>query len=179
MGTLAGDYVELPQAAAPANPAANTWRLYFDSGNGNKLTAVDSAGNKTVYQSGAASMGMKTVAPGYNGALNAANVGLNYMQVRAAAGNAIYITGLCFECDNSAGNAGYINVTIGIGGAGVETAVGTIIITVPALDKLNIYVPLNAWIPVAAGTRIAVKTDGSFAAIITLDNIDQANVAAI
>lgn len=107
----------------------------------------------------------------------------SYGQLRAASGNAVYLTAL-EATSNTAANAGlYAQFMIGTGGAGSETAVSEIGYLFRRDSDTGKPMPprmtLWPWIAVAASTRIAVKAMSTAADLydFTLASIDQANVA--
>lgn len=124
-------------------------------------------------------MAGKTANPGYV-TLSGTNVNNTYVQLRAATGNAIYIVGIVIRWNTVVATGALCNVTIGTGGAGSET---TVSIVAMAVDDVSgggqEYAYLPIYIPVAASTRIAVKTDISAALDVGIVTIDQANVTHI
>lgn len=178
---MTDSYVEITDAAAPGNAAAGTRRMFLDSGNGNKLSLKDSAGTIVVVE-GSGGM-LKTVTPGYNATIFVTSVGTTYVQVRSAAGNALYLTHITLISE-SVILPGAVDLFIGTGTAASEVTVSKV--PVPAIPfdvaagNRSIVIPLPTYIPVPAATRIAVKQSGGSAVVtVGVTSIDQANVVAI
>lgn len=102
----------------------------------------------------------------------------SWAQFRAASGNALYIVGVSFR---AIGQPGYAGFDIGLGAAASEVSIGEFPIPMQASDSSwGVFIPLVAWIPVPASTRIAVRAYDNETATnghqITLHVVDQADV---
>lgn len=111
----------------------------------------------------------------------------SWTQMRAASGNALYIVGVEVRAAPN-DSITYTQVDLGTGGAGAETSVSEVkVIAHRAISSTRTYgafkVELPYPIPVAASTRIAVRTADNVASAlnheITLHVIDQADVVSI
>ncbi len=116
-----------------------------------------------------------------------ANTYGSYTQMREATGNAVYIVAVLIQNRQLVGSTSctYVQVAIGTGTAASETQVSEVKIQAPlANDQVTQQiVTLPFPIPVAASTRIAVKsaissTDGTkYDTLITLMVVDQSNIS--
>jgi hypothetical protein len=112
----------------------------------------------------------------------------SWVQFRAAAGNAIYVVGAFISTRFSVAPTTLIGlaVQIGIGGAGAESAIGTIDVPPNPGGSVNtsgqvVFFPFP--IPVAASTRVAARASYSTTTAptvgITLMVLEQSNLVAI
>ena len=105
-----------------------------------------------------------------------------WVEMRAAAGNALFIVGATIRANTAPGTTGdYAQLDIGTGAAASEVSIGEWYFPDIAIDSRNITLPFP--IPVAATTRIAVRVADSETIIntyqVTLHVIDQADLVAI
>ena len=105
-----------------------------------------------------------------------------WVEMRAAAGNALFIVGVTIRANTAPGTTGdYAQLDIGTGAAASEVSIGEWYFPDIAIDSRNITLPFP--IPVAATTRIAVRVADSETIIntyqVTLHVIDQADLVAI
>jgi len=102
-----------------------------------------------------------------------------YVQLIAATGAALYITGLFVESATALGGT-YDVVQLATGAAAAEVVVGQYLIALSTGTTIATgYRPIYPPIPVANGIRIACKTAdsvGAKATLITLECINQSNV---
>ena len=111
-----------------------------------------------------------------------ANTYGSYAEIRSASGNAIYIFGVLAE--DWTGTNSYGQISIGTGGAGVETEIGVVKMSqITATPTANYAIFFPAPLAVGASTRIAARWAGNAASadtcILSLITCNQSDLADI
>ena len=106
----------------------------------------------------------------------------SWVEMRAAAGNALFIVGVTVRANTSPGTTGdYVQLDIGTGAAASETSVSELYFADIINGGQHIELPFP--IPVAASTRIVVRVADSETVAntyeVTLQVIDQADLVSI
>jgi hypothetical protein len=131
-------------------------------------------------------VGLKTLNAGFNAPLQGTPSNtVSWQECRSASGNAIYLTGVSYNNDApyTGSPRGMVMLSIATGAVGAETIVTKVPLDLGGVGGASARstcnsIPLRPYVPIAASTRISMKTDNGTPINIQLQNIDQANVAS-